>query len=364
MKKVIAILLALVMVIGLAACGTPANDNNSANTIEENTANIAENITNNENTEPPEPPKPLYTNPLTGEETETDISGNRPFAISMNNQVAAIPMHGITAADIMIEMTVENGVTRIFSMFHDIDSSIRKIGSIRSARPYFLDWALTFDAIYITAGGSDTANYQIPRRNVAYVNCDHGRVPSIFYRDPERTSTYAWEHTLFASGEGFEKHREDLPVDLNHKEGYECTLKFTNTAQTADGEKAENFTVIMNPVKSTLFEYDSEKKLYFISQHGRPFMDGNNDQQVCVKNVLVLPMSYWPEYAGAITLAADTSGGEGQYFCEGKVIEIKWTRTDDEGLILMKEDGSPLELAVGKTYICCSDLYNGKVEIK
>ena len=110
----------------------------------------------------PEPPKPVYTNPLTGEVTEEDISGVRPISIMMNNISYAMPMHGNSEADILIEMNAEGNITRMLGIFSQITSKIGKIGSIRSARPYYLDWALGFDMVYISVGGSDTANRSNP----------------------------------------------------------------------------------------------------------------------------------------------------------------------------------------------------------
>ena len=366
MKKILAILLAAIMIFALAACGgetpqEPANDNTS----------------NTENTSSAEEPKEedYYVtgiiNPLTGEETKEDLSANRPIALSMNNQVQAMPMHGITDADIIIEMNVENDVTRMLSLFQDITSESKKIGAIRSARPYYIDWALGFDAIYITASGSARTLAKIAERKTIYVNVDDfaatrkNPVPNIFYRDRDRLNAgYALEHTMFAKAEGFENHKSDLPVELGHRDGYSCALGFTTKVQTEGGKDAAAFTVKMNSKKITEFAYDSASKLYKVSQHGKEYIDGNNKQQVAIKNVLVLNTKYWPEYAGATTLLADMSGGTGTYYCEGKTIDIEWKLSEEGGLQLTKADGSELRLAVGKTFICCADAEKGGVEIK
>ena len=384
MKKIIALLLAIVLISGLFACGSKASENvnnvnienveNTANTDNtENTENTENNTNNEENTNSNENEEELtgLRNPLTGEEIEEDLSENRPMAIATNNEKAAMPQHGISKADIIIEMNVEHNMTRMLSIFQNITSDIKKIGAIRSARPYFIDWALAFDAVYISASGSVTALAKIRERGVVYVNCNDSAAsrlnpyPNIFYRDMERLyAGYPLEHSMFALGEGFEKHKSDMPVKLEHKDSYECPLTFTKTAQTVDGTDAKVFTVSMNPVKITEFEYDSDSTLYKISQHGGPYIDGNTTEQVAVKNVIVLYTKYWPEYAGAITLLADMSGGKGIYFCEGRMIDINWAITDESGLKLTKTDGSDLKLAIGHTFICCPDSETGGVEVK
>ena len=385
MKKITALLLVLILIVGLAACGNATtvivsntNTENTENTADtdntaENTENTGntDNTENTENTAEPDDTVRGIINPLTGEATEEDLSGNRPVAISLNNEKAAMPQHGISAADIAIEMNVERNVTRIIGVFQNITSDIKKIGAIRSIRPYFIDWALAFDTIYVSASGSKSALAKVRERKLAYVNCNDNAAsranpfPNIFYRDRERLGAgYALEHTMFALGSGFEEHSSDMKVQLKHRDGYKCSLQFTNNIQTADGKDASAFTVLMNPVKTTGFEYDPETKLYKLSQHGGPYIDGNTKEQVAVKNVLILYTKYWPEYAGAITLLADMSGGKGVYFCEGKMIDIDWVRTDESGLKLTTTDGGELKLAVGHTFICCPNAETGKVEVK
>ena len=380
MKKILSLLLVAVLVFGLAACGSngtentnnAANTNNTENAVNtENSANTA-NDTNNTNNEENYDVSGII-NPLTGEATEEDLSKYRPIALSMNNEKAAMPQHGITDADIIIEMNVEKGNTRMLSLFQKITSGTEKLGAIRSARTYFVDWALAFDTIYITASGAANALAKIQEKGVPYVNCNDNAVfgnwvhpiPNIFARDRDRLNAgYALEHTMFAYGNGFENHIEDLKVQLEHRKDYECSLKFTTKPQTENGSVAAAFTVTMNPAKTTDFEYDNATKLYKVSQHGGPYIDGNNKEQLAIKNVLVLNTKYWPESAGAVRYYADMSGGTGVYACEGKMIDINWARTDEGGLVLTKADGSDLKLAVGKTFIICPNSETGGLKLK
>ena len=356
MKKVLALLLVLVMVLSLCACGAT------------NTANV--NNETNTNTEPapepepepePEPPKPKYYNPLSGEETEEDITKLRPIAVMLNNIEYAMPMHSNSAAEILIEMNAEGNITRMLGIYQQITDDTGRIGSIRSARPYYLDWALAFDTIYISVGGSNTANSQIKSRHVDHIN--GMGYTNIFYRDQERKAAgYAYEHTMFMTGERFVAGFAETDFRKEHEDGFDTALKFTDTAQTASGTAATAITVKMNSKKTTLFDYDSASKKYLISEHGGPFKDGNTDKQVSVKNVLVLYTKYWREYAGSTTLLADMTGGKGVYICEGKMIDIEWALSEGKGLTLKKADGTQLELMPGHTFICCADSSSGGVD--
>ena len=372
MKKTLALLLALVMLFSFAACGgtQPANNTENNTVVPENTANTENNTNNTENTvpdTPPEPPKPKYTNPLSGEATEEDLTQNCPIGIMTNNIIYAIPQHGISQAELVFEMNAEGNITRFIAFYQNITKDSGRIGSIRSARPYYLDWALAFDSIYIHAGGSKTAYNQISKRGVNNINVlGANNYPKYFYRDEERKKAgYAIEHTMFTTGELLTQLKADRPeMRQTHKDGYKCSLTFTDAAQTANGTAAASLDVKMNSNKHTIFDYDAATKQYFISEYDNPMIDGETKEKLSVKNVFVLFTKYWHEYSGSTTLLADMSGGKGIYACEGKLIEIEWKRTDNEGLKIFTTDGKEVSFAVGHSFFCCADSSSGGYEAK
>lgn len=90
-----------------------------------------------------------------GEETE-DLPG--VYAVMIDNAVDAWPPSGIERAFLVIEAPVEAGIPRYEAFFAaDAAEAVDKIGPVRSARPYFVDWANEFDALYAHVGGSNAA---------------------------------------------------------------------------------------------------------------------------------------------------------------------------------------------------------------
>ena len=83
---------------------------------------------------------------------------------------------------------------------------VGKIGSIRSARPYYLELALGHDAIYIHAGGSEDAYAKIRQWGVTALDGVNGPYMSnsengnLMWRDPERRKSYSLEHTVVTTG--------------------------------------------------------------------------------------------------------------------------------------------------------------------
>ena len=307
----------------------------------------------------PEPePEPEYTgpfSPLTGLPIETDMSNVRPLAIMINNHVDAMPQLGVSKADIIYEVPVE-GTTRMMAIYQDV-SEVGKIGSIRSARLYFLDIAQGYDAIYIFMGGSPQAYRAISARRPTHLDGTGytGGPTNIYYVDTQRRQTMAIEHTTVTTGDLINEWLPTYNFRLEHEEGYERNLKFAEDAAPDGGSPALDISVSFMGLKTTTFLYNSEDKLYYLSQHGREYKDGNNDVQVSVTNLLVLraAVSYIPgDNAGRLDIVT-TGSGSGYFACGGKFIDIEWSREDESSQFeYTLPDGSELVLGQGKSYIC------------
>jgi hypothetical protein len=100
---------------------------------------------------------PKYHHPLTGAMRETEVSElPQVYAVMIDNSADAWPQSGIDQAFLVIEAPVEAGIPRLQAFF-SADTEVEKIGPVRSARPYFVDWANALDALYVHVGGSDDA---------------------------------------------------------------------------------------------------------------------------------------------------------------------------------------------------------------
>ena len=83
-------------------------------------------------------------------------SNSRPIAIMINNHKVAQPLQtGLNDAYLVYEIVVEGGITRMLAVFKDADTE--RIGTVRSSRHYFLDYAQENDAVYTHFGWSPQA---------------------------------------------------------------------------------------------------------------------------------------------------------------------------------------------------------------
>jgi len=300
-------------------------------------------------------PGPDFINPLTGMGTWTDVSNNRPIAIMINNIRTGLPQHGISRADIIYETMVEGGLTRNLAVFQDI-SSVGIIGSIRSARPYFVDIAQGHDAILMHAGGSpDTIRLIRSRKinNIDDLNGPRGR--NVFFRDQSRRSRLGSEHSLMTSGERIANELAGFGYRLEHEPDYKHTLRFLADGIPVRGFSATRVDVVFSGAKSTTFIYDEASNLYYVEQYGMPSIDANDDTQLSVTNVIVIntSISNIPGDNRNRQRVITEGTGSGYYINGGKNTEITWTRnriTDPFTFTL--PDTSILDLGTGRTYIC------------
>ena len=75
----------------------------------------AEDVTESETEAVTDPEISPYRNPLTGELGYAESAvGKRPVAVMVNNLKGALPQYGIAEADIIYELPVEGGITRLW----------------------------------------------------------------------------------------------------------------------------------------------------------------------------------------------------------------------------------------------------------
>lgn len=304
----------------------------------------------------PEPtPYDGQYNALNGMPVTDELADKRALAITLNNIREAQPIHGITGADLIYELPAEGGVTRIIAVYSDtsaIPSYAAAIGSVRSARDYFLDIALGLDAIYIHAGGSPKAYSDIKSLKLDDFDGVAKNYP-FFYRDSSRKSQgYAYEHTMFINGEKLMTYIAEN-VKRTDRE-MELPYVFADDA-APDGEAALAVSVKFSDYKTSSFAYDAETNLYKVSQFKREFPDGGTGDTVTAANILILkvPVAAVPgDTAGRLDVNL-VGSGSGYYVSGGKYTEIKWSKSSRSSPFeyTLASSGEPLILTRGVSYI-------------
>ena len=301
-----------------------------------------------------------YTNPLTGEGMDEDISMNRPVTIMINNIKQAQPQCGVSNADIMFELPAEGGVTRMLAVLQNL-KDIESIGSIRSLRAYYLALSQSLDAIQVHAGGSDEAYGDLRSSGWDHLDGVNGSYsPSPFYRDKSRMQ-YGTEHSMFATGNGLLECIEAKGFRTEHNDGFEYGYTFSETAGEQCTDDAAYAKVTFNSGKNTSFKYDPETKLYTGYQFGSVYQDGSTKEDMKFKNLIFMSTGM-NVYDGKGRLTVDvTSGGAGYFVGDGNTTEITWSRQAGQGFKFKLPNGQALDLGIGKSYIAIYDKNAGNV---
>lgn len=277
-------------------------------------------------------------------------STSRPYAVMINN-IATVwgYQSGLQDAYLVYEIIVEGGYTRLMAVFKD--KNLDRIGSVRSSRHYFLDYALENDAIYVHFGWSPQAEADMQTWDVNNINF---MTYDGYTRD--RSLNLASEHTAFTTTNnimegadyyGYRKTSEAKPllnysvdeIDLSNKEGAII---------------ANRIFIGYSSNRNTSFEYDSELKVYKRFQNEQTQTDYVTGEQYTTKNIITYQVSNY-------TISGDDKGrqdinnigsGEGYYITNGYAIPITWEKSSRSSKTIYKDkSGQEIIVNDGNTYI-------------
>ena len=298
-------------------------------------------------------PENAVLDPLTGLECSEEKAQRRPVAIMINNIKDALPQQQISAASVLYECEVEGGITRLLGVYNEY-SDLKAIGSVRSAREYYLDFAANHDAIYVHAGGSDSAYVHFKNRSSAHIDGVNGPATGFFYRDPNRAHM-RYEHRLVIDGDRLDEAIAFMRYRTTYKSTFSNPLHFVGPTQSvslAGGKDANEITVQFG-YHQTHFSYDAESNTYLRYQNGQPHIDSVNENQLAYENVLTLFCPYTKTMDTKNHITVDDVGtGKGYYMTGGKYVEIQWSKkTADSAFVLTYASGREVYLTPGKTNI-------------
>jgi Protein of unknown function (DUF3048) N-terminal domain/Protein of unknown function (DUF3048) C-terminal domain len=287
-------------------------------------------------------------NPLTG--LREDTLPNRVVQFSIDN-VESIPQSGLSKADIIYEFPVEGGLTRLQALFYAETPDV--VGPLRSARPYFIDLAREYKAIFVHHGGSraafdyldtDVVDNVSPRTN-----------DSLFWRSDTRNAP----HNSMLNYEELWDIIRDRSID-----GLKETRTFTFAKEVADSDKKESSDdeepvvptvtaiTVDNPYTLVEYKYIQETNLYEHYVDGDLYIDAENDQPITASNILIQHVTS-TVLDSHKRLAIDlTAGGEATLFTGGNVVEGTWSRENlDAPTIFTDAEGNDFVLTRGKTWV-------------
>lgn len=279
-------------------------------------------------------------------------SKSRPYAVMINNNHSAWPQCGIQDAYIVYEIIAEGGITRMMALYKDQDTA--KIGSIRSARHYFIDYAQENDAIFVHWGGSPQAYTRLSSSSID--NMDGISLEgSVFFRDTSLNRDY--EHTGFTSMENVKEYAEQKGYtrDTNKDLLLNYSVDEINMAELEGSQPATSIEIEYSYYHTTSYEYDEENKTYKRSMSGQPNIDLETDEQYTAKNIIIYEVRNYTindgENKGRQELD-NIGSGSGYLITGGYAVPITWEKSShSEQTVYKYTNGEEIVVNDGNTFI-------------
>lgn len=290
----------------------------------------------------PEPT--VIASPLTGVLVEPELAARRVTGVMIENSIDARPQSGLSEAGVVFEAIAEGGITRFLALFQE--SKPGNFGPIRSARPYYVQWAAGFNASYIHSGGSGEALQLI--RTLGINDMDHGAYGE---RLASRISTRYAPHNVYTSMDRADALAKDLGYDKSEfapfarKDDPKATELLAPTASTI------NFD-ISGANYNTSYIYDKETNSYKRFLARQPHSDADSGKQINPKVVVALVTDYsiHPDRIHSVYRTLGT--GKIIVFQDGVAVEGTWQKDSDASSLILKDSaGNPLALNRGMTWI-------------
>lgn len=270
-------------------------------------------------------------NPLTGKYLQYT---GKPIAVMINNLYMARPQTGLNLADVVYEAEVEGNITRFMAIFNGKNPDI--VGSVRSARPYFLDLIKPWNCYYVHVGGSTQAYIDIPKLGIK--NIDNMRGDRGFSFDNSRQAPH---NTYFDIQTALQKKQSSINLPGWYKEAPPAakadyrSIKFTYNKQNSPG-----------------YIWDDKMRVYLRTINDQPHNGRDTGKQIAVDNIIFQYARhiYSGDELGHIDIILNGQG-KAEYFLGGKHSTGIWQRNGYGHILYLDDQGKPVQMVSGNTWI-------------
>ena len=255
------------------------------------------------------------------------LTTRRPIAVMINNHDVARPQSGLNSADVVFEALAEGGITRFMAIFWS--EAPKKVGPIRSARQYYLEWLSPYDPLYIYDGCADTDNpktdacsniYSYNIKKIATIGAWRWNDGVRYAPHNEYSSLFtAWEYAEDRDWDSMPKieawkFKKDASVE---QRGTKTKVKITFHERLNNGGAYDS-----------IWTYDSKTNTYLKMTGGKIHIDQETNTQVFAKNLILQEVVLTPSYdsKGRIILTT-IDEGKATYLMDGKVTSGTWKKT-------------------------------------
>jgi len=297
--------------------------------------------------------------PLTGMPLAGGSASKRPLYVKIDNNPHARPHYSINKADQVYEWLVEGLTTRLAAVFQSKDPDV--IGSVRSARMTDTPIIPSLNAAFVYSGGGPEELMKL-HYDAAVVDRYIDLAPGYGwgYRVGFREAPYNYfttyknlQDALAGAPDG------DQPVSIPSWNFLPASVTDPLAGGMAGSIDATSITIPYRALFTVGYRYDAASGSYARFQDGVREVDGQTNQAVAAKNIVVIQTEvhfttdFGLDPAGNPKLDMTLVGaGNGSVFRDGKRQDITWTRPDIfDVFTLRNSNGEAVRLDPGQTWI-------------
>jgi hypothetical protein len=278
--------------------------------------------------------------PLTGTSADAATLVHPSLAVKIDNHEEARPQIALNRTDILFEELVEGGLTRYVAVWHsDIPD---EVGPVRSIRPMDPDIATPFGGIISYSGGQEQFVEMMmatPLLNIVFDFDDTG----LFERADERPGPH---DVILASGEAVTRNGELAPPPAQFAYGTADPLASPALAAAP----TSRIDLVFSDARFPSWEWDAAASVWLRSQEGAPDLEASGER-VRATNLVTLRVAIDWSY-GEVPRTVMVSSGEAWVSAAGRTVHATWSKVAASSPIrLTADDGSPLRLAPGNTWV-------------
>lgn len=285
--------------------------------------------------------------PKKEKEVQVFKGNERPIAVMIDNHSDAWPQAGLNKAYMVYEIVVEGGETRLMALFKGQD--LDEIGPVRSARHYFIDYAMENDAIYVHFGQSPQAQSDIKKYSINDINgiAEDG---TTFWRVKDKAAP----HNAVTSTEKLIQSAKNKKFRTTSKE--KSVLNYSaEEVNLENGISANEITIPHSDLQTVKYKYDEDSKKYVRYARGKEQTDWETKESVETKNIIITLCDNYTlsdvENKGRQGLK-NIGTFDGYYITNGKAIKIKCTKNArDEKTVYKDLQGNEIKVNDGNTFV-------------
>ncbi|MBO7196072.1 MAG: DUF3048 C-terminal domain-containing protein [Clostridia bacterium] len=289
-------------------------------------------------------PLPEFYNRLTGLACDEATATKAHLAFVMNSDM---PAYGLSYADLLCEIPIENGGSRYIAFVPNADN-LWKVGSITYTRGYISNLARYFGAVCISSGSDDVKYY--PQCDIKDSLLDLTKASGSHYTE-FTNNVYTNRDLLLSAITKAGINRQSIPAPTLP---YNFT-EYNNTIEAGENSSSTSIKWSGAGLNGTAeLKFDTQSAEYILYKNGMPLTDSINGKNLGFTNCFILfADSIKYDTTECNQMIMDTIGiGVGFYFSDGYAYSITWSATSDGNISFCDQNGSKLTVNRGRSYIC------------